>query len=232
MRALGRLGILAVALPACHPGVALAGVPTPTLTDLSRLRVRTISCFLVGFCVSAWLIKLLWNRLATELTFLPKLTYGKALGLTTLWGLLSILALAMVSGARELMAPNSWEKQGSTDHLIKEPELPLPEESQDRQRQEKLELVRAALWDYARGHGDQFPPDLAAAGLSGKAWRAPGSGGCPYLYISGLIMGQGAKPLLYEPADCGEPRLVLLTNGEIKRMGIEDIARALVAEKP
>jgi hypothetical protein len=35
----------------------------------------------------------------------------------TLWGLLFLLILTMISGARELMTPGAWEKHGSTYEL-------------------------------------------------------------------------------------------------------------------
>jgi hypothetical protein len=35
----------------------------------------------------------------------------------TLWGLLFLLILTMISGARELMTPGAWEKHGSTYRL-------------------------------------------------------------------------------------------------------------------
>lgn len=42
------------------------------------------------------------------------------MGLVVLWGLLFIVVLAMISGARELMTPGAWEKQGATYRLAGE----------------------------------------------------------------------------------------------------------------
>lgn len=51
-----------------------AGMPSPHLTDIAKLRLENISFFLAGFLLSALFIKLLWNYLAIDWTFLPKLT--------------------------------------------------------------------------------------------------------------------------------------------------------------
>ena len=67
--------------------------------------------------VSAGLIQLLWNSLRKSFTRLPRLNYPRAIGLVVLWGLLFIVVLTMISGARELMTPGAWEKQGATYRL-------------------------------------------------------------------------------------------------------------------
>jgi hypothetical protein len=43
-----------------------AGMPSVSLTDVAKLRLENISFFLVGFFVCAFLIKLLWNYLASD----------------------------------------------------------------------------------------------------------------------------------------------------------------------
>jgi hypothetical protein len=62
-------------------------------------------------------VKGLWNYLAKDFQKLPRMSYGKALAAVTLWGLLFLLVLSMISGARELMTPGAWEKQGLTYKL-------------------------------------------------------------------------------------------------------------------
>jgi hypothetical protein len=109
---------LAGALVLLAPGVAGAGMPQvgpmelaryTGLSDLAQMRLQNISFFLAVLLLSAWLIRWLWNRLARDFTFLPRLGYGKALGLVVLWGLLFVLVLTMISGARELLTPGAWE---------------------------------------------------------------------------------------------------------------------------
>jgi hypothetical protein len=106
------IGVLlaAGAVLAGAPGVARAGMPSVNLADVARMRVQTISFFLAGLLLSSWVVQLLWNYLRRDFTALPRLTYGKALGVVVLWGLLFVLVLTMISGARELMTPGAWEK--------------------------------------------------------------------------------------------------------------------------
>ncbi len=100
---------------------AMAGMPyPPTLTDMSRLRVEAISFFLFILLASAGLIRLLWNGLRSSFPRLPRLSYVGSIGLVMLWGLLFIVVLTMISGARELMTPGAWEKQGATYRLTGE----------------------------------------------------------------------------------------------------------------
>ena len=96
---------------------AHAGMPSWDLSDLARARLDSISFFLVVFLLLALLVKLLWNYLGRDFPKLPKLTYPRAMAVVTLWGLLFLLVLTMISGARELMTPGAWEKQGSTYKL-------------------------------------------------------------------------------------------------------------------
>src|SRR4051794_23409271 len=109
--------LVAFCLLAACPAVAHAGMPTVTLTEIAQLRLEAMSFFLAGFLVSAGLFQLLWNYLRRDFTFLPRLSYGKAVGLVALWGLLFVLVLTMISGARELMTPGAWKKNGVTSRL-------------------------------------------------------------------------------------------------------------------
>lgn len=111
------MGLAALAI-ALSPAVADAGMPAPMrLTDIARMRTEAISFFLFVLLLSAGLIQLLWNGLRSSFARLPRLSYAKALALVVLWGLLFIVVLAMISGARELMTPGAWEKQCATYRL-------------------------------------------------------------------------------------------------------------------
>jgi hypothetical protein len=107
----------------CIAGNAEAGMPSVgyTISEAAKMRVGTLSFFLGGFFLSAYCIMWLWNTLANDFTIMPRLSYGKALALTTLWGLLFVLVLTMISGARELMTPGAWEKDGVTHKLRQQP---------------------------------------------------------------------------------------------------------------
>src|SRR6516225_7956341 len=135
--------ILTLFLLVCRPGTVLAGMPTIRLTDIASMRLQSISFFLVVFLLAAFLIKLLWNYLGKDWTAFPRLNYGRALAIVFLWGLLFVLVLTMISGARELMTPGAWEKQGFTHQLVDEGKA-----KQLQERKAHLEKLRAALWKY------------------------------------------------------------------------------------
>lgn len=96
---------------------AHAGMPSFDLTEIARTRLDTISFFLALLFLLSLLVKLLWNYLGRDFQKLPRMTYPRALAAVTLWGLLFLLVLTMISGARELMTPGAWEKQGATYKL-------------------------------------------------------------------------------------------------------------------
>jgi hypothetical protein len=103
--------VLAAASP------AYAGMPTFDLSDLAKARIDTISFFLALVLLLALCVKGLWNYLARDFSKMPRMTYPKALAAVTLWGLIFLIVLSMISGARELMTPGAWEKQGVTYKL-------------------------------------------------------------------------------------------------------------------
>ena len=117
MRALKKIPVILVS---GFSSPALAGMPMGGLSDVSSMRLSSISFFLVAFLVLTILVKVAWNFLAKDFEKLPRLTFGKALGLVFLWGLLFNLVLVMISGARELMTPGAWEKNGAT-YQLKDP---------------------------------------------------------------------------------------------------------------
>ena len=108
---------LAVAVAACA-GPAYAGMPAPfVLRDVARMRIEVISFFIVALLFAAAAIQFLWNMLRQDFTRLPRLAYGRALGVVVLWGLLFVVVLAMISGTRELMTPGAWQRDGATYRL-------------------------------------------------------------------------------------------------------------------
>src|SRR6266446_8832101 len=117
-------------LLACLPQVAHAGMPSFDLSDMARLRLQSISFFLLVFMTASWVIQGLWNYLRKDFALLPRLSYGKALGAVGLWGLLFLLVLTMISGARELMTPGAWEKKGTTYRLATPAAAPPTSESE------------------------------------------------------------------------------------------------------
>lgn len=207
-----------------------AGMPSFTLTDVAKMRLENISFFLVGFLVCAFLIKLLWNYLATDWTFLPRLSYGKALGLVALWGMLFVLVLTMISGARELMTPGAWEKKGVTYQLVDETKIRKLQE-----RKDTLIKLKDALWKYADEHHGNFPAAQSDPAIPASLWIVPDLSGMTYVYPPSPpgrgAGGESGTPLAFEPELFGTDRLVLCTDGQIRTMTSDEIAKALPADK-
>jgi hypothetical protein len=112
-----------------------AGMAAPTLEDipryltlskLAKLRLDAISFFLVSLLACGWAVKLVWNSLANDFPKLPRISYLRSLGLIALWGLMFLLVLTMISGARELMTPGAWRKNGLTYELVEPAKPALP----------------------------------------------------------------------------------------------------------
>jgi hypothetical protein len=83
----------------------------------AEARWQGLSFFVACLLLSAWGVKGLWNSLRRDLIWLPTIGYRGALGLVILWGFLFVIVLTMISGARELMTPGAWKKQGWTYKL-------------------------------------------------------------------------------------------------------------------
>src|SRR5262245_37025689 len=107
VKRLSLVGLLLTTFP------ARAGMTVYDLNDVVRLRLEDISFFSLLLVASAFGVKLLWNSLAKDFSRLPKLSYLKALSLTALLGIGMLLVLVMISGARELLTPGAWHRQGS-----------------------------------------------------------------------------------------------------------------------
>ncbi len=96
------------------PTRLLAGMPQVVLDDVGGMRLEVISFFAVGLLLLTWLVKLAWNFLRRDFSRLPRLTYWRALSLVFLMGCLFLFILTMISGARELLTPGAWKKDGYT----------------------------------------------------------------------------------------------------------------------
>jgi hypothetical protein len=214
------------------PKIAEAGMPTMTvrLTDMAEIRLQNISFFLAGFLLSAYLIKSLWNYLHKEWPVLPRLSYGRALGVTAVWGLVFVLVLTMISGARELMTPAAWEKDGRTFKVVQDKPSVEIGPSEDARRH-KLEELRFALWDYAQSHDGQFPIARESSAFAADLWQTPHALPFHYLYAGNLTRKGPNRPLAWEPEVFGQKRLMLYTNGLIQSMTNDEIERAVSEAK-
>jgi hypothetical protein len=102
------------------PLSAYAGMPTPfyMLTKQATFRLDSLSFFIVLILLVTWIIKLLWNYLRRDFSQLPYLNYKMAFVLVFILSLFFNILLLMIAGARELMTPQAWERQGITYKIV------------------------------------------------------------------------------------------------------------------
>ena len=215
-----------------------AGMPSPLPTSWTAtggpqgdpsvagtaLRLQAISFFVAALLLSGWLVKSLWNLARRDFPRLPLLTYGRALGLVLLWGLSFVIVLTMISGARELMTPGAWRKQGWTYKLTDTSQT----EGAGGQaaRKQQLEKLRTALWQYAATHDGQLPTQDDAA-IEKELWEIPGFPGLKYLTVSGCKAESTGRLYVFEPELEGSDRMALLNNGFVGSMSSTAIKQAL-----
>ena len=101
----------------------LTGPTSPPPGSACLLHFSSSAYFFLAFVVQS-----LWNTLKKDFTRLPRLSYFRACGFVTLWGLLFVVVLTMISGARELMTPGAWKRRATTYELAE----PLAATTDDR----------------------------------------------------------------------------------------------------
>lgn len=211
-----------------------AGMPSPLpsdfktvsrLTDSAHARVQAISFFVVMLLVSALLVQVLWNGVRRDFPRLPRLRFPAALAAVVLWGLMFVVVLTMISGARELMTPGAWEKQGFTYKLAGSKPSAVDADAPDV-RAERLEGLAVALMRFAAKNGGRFPEKFEDA-AAGEVGEVPGFAGLRYVYVPGLTVDDPGRVLLYEPEVDRRRRLVLTAGGNVRAMNSEELAKAL-----
>jgi hypothetical protein len=210
----------------------MAGMPAPLpfnperitrLADSPHARFQAISFFLLVFLLSALALWAIWNYLQRDFPRLPRLTYGRAVAGIFLWGVLFVIVLTMISGARELMTPGAWRRQGATYKLADSPTPPAQQESELTTRRRHMEQLRTALWQFAATHGGKFPNADEMTAIPTELWEVPDAGGLRYLYVGGRSAGYLPDILVYEPELDPDRRLVLRVNGDIVEMRSADL---------
>jgi hypothetical protein len=197
------------------------------------LRLQTISFVLMGLLASAAVVWLVWNWLRRDFSRLPRLSYAKACGVVVLWGLLFIVVLTMISGARELMTPGAWEKNGLTYKLRSEKPAPPPADDsrQLARRRTKLAELGEQLKKFAEQHDHQYPNAEQASQIPDSYWRLDDLAALRYVYVPGRSPTDGATPLAYEPQVVGGRLLMICADGQIERLDFDDIIRRIPREK-
>ncbi|MFH5806272.1 hypothetical protein [Alienimonas sp. DA493] len=200
----------------------LAGMPGFDLTDAAAVRLDAISFFLAGFLLAAAVVMGCWNLLRKDFPKLPRLSYKRALAATALWGLVFLLGLTMISGARELLTPGAWERAGWTYELTDAPP-PDPEVARDRRR-----AGLAALYAAWRDRGDDLPAEVLT--IPGRAPRT-------YRLIEGRTAEDAGAVLAFEPDlftadDGGADPFVLFVGGSVHQLPREVLETLLGEPEP
>lgn len=210
-----------------------AGMPSPLpteddlvrvfrLTETAGQRLQVISFFLLGLLLSAGAVKLLWNSVRRDVPRLPRLTFVRALAGVVLWGLLFVIVLTMIAGARELMTPGAWKKQGWTYKLAADdPRDPDPATLRRRQ----LERLGTALLHFAATHQGWFPDEKEKTVIPADLWDVPESGGLRYLYVPGRSAAKPAELVAYEPEPGAGGRLILRADGSVTNVSADEFER-------
>jgi hypothetical protein len=225
---------LAAAYLALAPRPAAAGMPSANLTDLGAMRFEAISFFALGLILCAAFIQALWNWLRRDFPRLPRLSYGKACAIVALWGLLFVIVLTMISGARELMTPGAWKKRGATYELALQEKGDAPTEAEHKSkeksltlRREKLHDLGAALAKYADAHEGQFPATIADGGLRAEQWQLPGNLDMQYKYVPGATTATKSFLIAYEPNVFEGQSFALFADGRVVAMDFDEILTSL-----
>jgi hypothetical protein len=192
-----------------------------TLTDIARARLDALSFFLFTYFVISWVVKLIWNKLGKSFPSLPHLKYREALGVVFVTGLLFYVVLTMISGARELLTPGAWEKQGSGYRLRGEEVTGLSK----YERREAMVALKNAIWEFAKKSGGKAPSGPFSGEIDAALWSF-GDGGM-YALVPNVKPGTGRKMLVYEPSMAGGRRFVLLADGSIEDRAEGDLKREL-----
>lgn len=192
-----------------------------TLTDVAAARIDALSFFLFTYLGISWVVKLIWNQLGKSFEILPRLKYREALGVVFVTGLLFYVVLTMISGARELLTPGAWEKQGSGYRLRGGETAALSKE----ERKRALSKLKEAIWDHAKTSGGKAPSGPFGGEVAAELWRF-GDGGL-YALVPGVKPGGGREVMVYEPSMAGGRRFVLLADGSIEDRAEGDLKREL-----
>ena len=210
---------------------ALAGMPMLTFTELGKLRVEALSFFLLLFFLSAAGVMWIWNSLRRDFVRLPRLGYFKALGMVTLWAFAFGLVLTMISGARELLTPGAWEKDGATYRLVSSRETTAQAKSRENeiraQRYVRMEALKSALWSYARTRAGRFPADSRDPAIPSSTWETADPSRARYEYIPGRIPNVGTEVIVHEPTNVFDSVMTLTSAGEIRAMSAEQLKALL-----
>jgi len=197
-------------------GSAKAGMTSIVLTDLAEARIEVISFFIAIYLFLTLVVKFLWNRLAKGFPSLPAINFRKALCLMLVSGLFMYVILTMISGARELMTPGAWEKEGISYRLA----------SSGNPRKDQITKLRDALWEYSDAHDGRFPKGRIDPAIPRENWLLPDENGF-YSFVPPEAPG---RILVFEPPIAGKKSYVVLEDGSVELWSRAKIQKEITQE--
>lgn len=213
-----------------EPTLAWAGMPSVVVSDFARLRLQTFSFFALGLLLSAWGVQRLWNHLRRDFPKLPSLNYRAALGAVVMWGLLFVIVLTMISGARELMTPGAWEKQGLTYRIARERPPAVTTSVTRSGRKAHLERLGTVLMHFAATHDGQFPTESELEFMATDDWQLPNQPGLRFQYISGVSASEPERILAFEPLLNATAQYALFADGHVALLAAGQLEQAMSGE--
>ncbi|WP_310820927.1 hypothetical protein [Stratiformator vulcanicus] len=198
-------------------------MPSITFTEIARLRLEAISFFLVVFLACAGVVMAIWNGFRKEIPTLPRLSYFKAVGLTTIWGMLFLLVLTMISGARELMTPGAWKRDGWTHKLATPDEAEAMKTPFAQERRDALHRVRSAVREFAATNDGRLPTDEDIDAMDDVDWTMPGAGLSRLIVIGAELAADEPTRLLVVEPEIYDERFGISVDGNIREVSDEPI---------
>jgi len=175
-------------------------------------------------------LKLAWNYLSKDFTWMPKIGFGRSLALLVVSGLFLYVILTMISGARELMTPGAWKKTGVAYKLT----------SADREvslkiRRDALANLGHRLQAHAAENGGEIPERRFDPALPVQSWIAGDGAGLPFEYIGGQVLDGSSEAnesiVAYEPQSDDNERLALFGDGRIELLEWRTVMEFIATRK-
>jgi hypothetical protein len=136
----------------------------------------------------------------------------------------------MISGARELMTPGAWKKDGATYKLASTTDNGDSGVAGFSERFDRLKDLSQRLRKFAAEHEGNFPATEDESMLLPEHWLVPHQGGLRYVYVAGRKNTDRDTPLVYEPSVDGGKVLVVMAAGDILEMPFDEVVRKLDAK--
>ena len=130
----------------------------------------------------------------------------------------------MIFGAKELMTPGAWQKDGFT-YSLTEPDGTAVDRSCREDREAQLKALWGELSRYALQNEGRFPARRDAEVIPVENWSLPNLPTVQYHYLEGRNANEDGI-LAFEPDAFEDGQLALMTSGEIWIAPYSELAEA------